>query len=118
MAELNVPDELMRLFNRTWANHEGADSTADRAALAAVLERHEQMVLERASEKLMALAEEYAGSPTGPRARWRRALHAAARHILPPLTPEQLADAIADGSAVVMGCPSLDEEIARGGPDA
>jgi hypothetical protein len=117
---VTVPEELVDLFEATRAEHAGitsADIHGEYAALEAVLARHEQMVLEQASEKLMARAQQYADARTGPRATWRRATEAAARHILPPITPEQLAEAIADGSAVVMGCPALDDEIARGEPD-
>lgn len=104
-----VPAELKELYIATYqANPEEPAKVLRWIALAAVLDRHEQMVVEQASEKLMARAGEYADSLTGPRATWRRALEAAARHILP--TPQQVAEAIADGTAVVVGCPSLDDE--------
>lgn len=111
-----VPDELVDDMVAAWhdapRNERGLILLDDhmRFIAAAVVGRHEQMVLQRASEKLMALAAECGDALTGPRAARRRALESAARHILPPITPEQLAEAIADGSAVVMRCQALDEE--------
>jgi hypothetical protein len=118
---VNVPDELISLATGAGDayalehDHETFDwDEYRRAMLAAVLDRHEAMVLERASERLMTRAEEYADASTGPRATWRRALQAAARHILHEPTPLQVVESIADGTAFVVRCPSLDEETARG----
>ncbi len=122
MSDYQVPDELRNAACAAiyeWLIEPGQPRLAlsDAAlswevterVLAAVLPAHEAMVRAKVAEELTALAEECAPALTGPRGIRRRTLHAAARHVLPTLTLQQVAEAIADGSAIVMGCPALDD---------
>lgn len=75
-----------------------------RRLLAAIMPIHEDYVRVKAAAELMARAKDYADTLTGPRASFRRGLEAAARHILPKLTPEQLAEALRTGEAFAVVC--------------
>lgn len=87
-----VPDELKKLFVETrlhWIQRGATDDLATFRALAAVLERHEQMVLERKARDL----EKYL---TGNSPDWDRAINQAIRDLLAPSEPPQIASGGAD----------------------
>ncbi|MUN41462.1 hypothetical protein [Actinomadura litoris] len=69
---------------------------------------HERQVREQVAAEILAKAEPYRDALTGPRASFRRGMEAAARHIVPAPTPQEIADAIANGGAVFCNPPEED----------
>lgn len=62
-------------------------------------------VRELLAAEIVAKAEPYTDAMAGPRASFRRGLEAAARHILPAPTAQDIADAITRGDAVFCNLP-------------
>lgn len=98
MTELFGPREDLAA-REAEARQRTADDTVRLCEMARPGE-HARQVRERAAEEIFAKAEEFTDTLTGPRASFRRGLEAAARHILPAPTPQEITDAIARGDAV------------------
>lgn len=69
------------------------------------LDAHERAVREQAAREIHDRAATYADALPGYRASFRRGMLAAARHIAPTPTPQEITDAIARGDAVFCDPP-------------
>lgn len=108
MRPQDVPADLvetLRLALLNWP--EDSKVSIIRAGLAAVLPAHEAMVRASLSAELHERAMRYE-----PTRAFRRGLLAASRIVAPPVTPNEIAQAIRDGNVVV--CQAPEDRIARG----
>lgn len=108
----DVPPQIVEAAQRGYSMH-GAGLVAN--LIAAAWPEIERQVRTEAAAEIEARAATYADTPTGPRASFRRGMLAAARHIAPTPTPQEIADALASGHVVFCNPPDGGpNETARG----